>query len=61
MLIGYTNMVLVPGLQIYDPWKERAISPTPKDESHCAIDRAWPLVFLETRKICNLDLEKEGP
>ena len=39
-----TNMVLVPGLQVYDHWKERIISPIPKDEGNYDIDRARPLI-----------------
>ena len=43
-----TNMVLVPGLRVYDHWKERIISPIPKDEGNYDIDRARSLVLLET-------------
>ena len=42
-----TNMVLVPGLAVYDHWKERVISPVPKEEGNFNIDRARPLVLLE--------------
>ena len=41
-----TNMVMVPGLAVYNHWKERVISPVPKEEGNFNIDRARPLVLL---------------
>ena len=35
------------GLDIYEHWKQRIITPVPKEEGNFSLDRARPLVLLE--------------
>ena len=41
------NLVLVEGLSVYKHWKQRIITPVPKEVGNFSVERARPLVLLE--------------
>ena len=47
LLRRLVNLVLSPGVTVYEQWKMRIVSPVPKEEGNFSLDKARPLVLLD--------------